>query len=324
MSRFLQPTMREAVQYQDDKKYIQDIMDILPEDVLYKQIMLTNEMMWSNKIKKPKIEKWLNNFTGEVDDHIYEKRIALWLLLNYVYYNEEEVRHLCKALFNKFIHYQIKNNKDILGEDIKSTLSNLLSRVCFSYLGQPSESSAYMLYYFRQENDLMTDYFPKNIERLPKSIDTIIYIDDVTISGSQAGKYLERDISNNNNINNYFLLTLISAEEALKQIKQSEMEVISCIQLEEHNKCFSTKSMIFINMEEHIEKAKKIAKEYGKSLYPRHPLGYKNGEYAFGFFYNTPDNTLPIFWSDVNGWNPIMKRHLKITWRKEYGFGRFL
>lgn len=312
------------VKHQENKISIHSLLDILPEDGVYKQIMLTNEMMWDNKFKKPKIEKWLSNFTGEVDDQYYEKRIALWLLLNYVYYNEKEVRHLCKSLFNKFIHLQLVQNIDILGKDIKTTLFNLLNNVCFSYLGQPSESSAYMLYYFRQENDLRTEYFPKNIEKLPKSVDTVIFIDDVTISGSQADKYLERDCSENKNINNYFLLTLISTEEATKQIKQSEMEVMSCIQLDDHNKCFSANSLIFNNMEEHIEKGKKIAKEYGKSLWPRHPLGYKNGEYAFGFFYNTPDNTLPIFWSDVNGWNPLMKRHLKIPWRKEYGFGRFL
>ena len=46
------------------------------------------------------------------------------------------------------------------------------------------------------------------------------------------------------------------------------------------------------------------------------PLGYKNGEYAFGFFYNTPDNTLPIFWGTNNGWCPIFKRYDKNYKRK--------
>ena len=40
-------------------------------------------------------------------------------------------------------------------------------------------------------------------------------------------------------------------------------------------------------------------------------LGYNNDAYAFGFFYNTPDNTLPIFWSDHGDWKPIMKRYDK-------------
>ena len=28
------------------------------------------------------------------------------------------------------------------------------------------------------------------------------------------------------------------------------------------------------------------------------PLGYQDSELAFGFYYNIPDNTLPIFWAD--------------------------
>ncbi|MDR2409621.1 MAG: hypothetical protein LBE13_16135, partial [Bacteroidales bacterium] len=48
------------------------------------------------------------------------------------------------------------------------------------------------------------------------------------------------------------------------------------------------------------------------------PLGYKDGEYAFGFYYNTPDNSLPIFWGQKNGWLPILKRYHKNYRIKKY------
>ena len=307
-----------------EKGDIDHFLNLLPEEDMLTQITLTNEMIWRHNFKRPKIEKWLNNFTGEVYDKRYEQRIALWILLNYVYYNETEVRHLCKTLFKKFVHSQLIKEKENLGGDIQTTLFNLLNNVRFSYLGQPSESGAYMLYYFRQENNLSIDYFPKKNEALSKNVDTIIFIDDVTLSGSQADKYIDRDNSVYENIQNYMLLTLISTDKAIERIKESDMNVISCIQLNDSNKCFSSDSLIFNNMEEHIDKGKKIMKEYGKRLWPRHPLGYKKGEYAFGFFYNTPDNTLPVFWSHNNGWNPIMTRHIKIERRKDYGFGRFV
>ena len=30
-----------------------------------------------------------------------------------------------------------------------------------------------------------------------------------------------------------------------------------------------------------------------------------------GTYYNTPNNTLPIFWSDENSWQPIFQRYNK-------------
>jgi len=56
----------------------------------------------------------------------------------------------------------------------------------------------------------------------------------------------------------------------------------------------------------------KMAEEYGLRLKPDVPLGYANGQYTFGFFYNTPDNTLPLFWSSNAQWIPLMKRYEKI------------
>ena len=101
-----------------------------------------------------------------------------------------------------------------------------------------------MLYYFRQENNLSIDYFPKKNEALSKNVDTIIFIDDVTLSGSQADKYIDRDNSVYENIQNYMLLTLISTDKAIERIKESDMNVISCIQLNDSNKCFSSDSLI--------------------------------------------------------------------------------
>ena len=57
--------------------------------------------------------------------------------------------------------------------------------------------------------------------------------------------------------------------------------------------------------------AKELAEEYGKRIEPKKPLGHNNGEYSFGMFYNIPNNSLPIFWSDKNEWHPIFLRKEK-------------
>jgi hypothetical protein len=46
-----------------------------------------------------------------------------------------------------------------------------------------------------------------------------------------------------------------------------------------------------------------MVEKYGKKLYKNHMLGYKDSQLLLGLEHNTPNNTLPIFWSE-KGWNP--------------------
>ena len=63
---------------------------------------------------------------------------------------------------------------------------------------------------------------------------------------------------------------------------------------------------------------------YGKKIEPKKALGHMDGQYCFGFSYNIPNNSLPIFWSSSNGWNPIFCRKEKYQnakqAKREYGF----
>jgi hypothetical protein len=43
--------------------------------------------------------------------------------------------------------------------------------------------------------------------------------------------------------------------------------------------------------------------------------GYADGQLSLGFFYNIPNNTLPIFWAESNDWKPIFKRYSKVYTR---------
>ena len=95
-------------------------------------------------------------------------------------------------------------------------------------------------------------------------------------------------------------------------MQKNDITVISCIKLDERCRCFSNESNVFVNHPSHRDKCKVMAEAYGTKLKPDHPLGYSDGQYAFGFHYNTPDNTLPLFWSEREDWKPVMKRYDKI------------
>lgn len=304
------------------------LYEYLPsEKELFDRIRLTNEFVWNNRLEKKEIEKWLSNFTGDVFEIKYERQLALWLLSNFVYYNYNEVRHLCKTLFRDFIHKMIaeKNAREL---HVKFALESILHTTRFCHLGITGESGAFILYLFRQENNLSLKKFISSPIKLPESVNTIVFVDDVTISGTQAFEYFDQKMDSDEDYTK-ILLTFISTDEAVQLLEKNDVRVISCINLDERSKCFSKNSNLSIDCKDKLQDCKKFALTYGsKSLlyHPvsMHPLGYNGGEYAFGFFYNTPDNTLPIFWAENKGWSPIMKRYEKLNKRTNDQLERFI
>lgn len=291
------------------------------EEELFNKLMLTSDFVWKNGFDRGDIENWLSNFNGSVFNVQYERQIALWLLSNFVYYNIDEVRHLCRTLFRDFIHYMLINEK--IEKEVKKNITGILNESRFYPLGAAGESGAYIMYYFRQVNKLPTYLFPQHAKF--SDIRNKIFVDDVTISGGQAVTYLE-DYIDDNKIT--YLLTLISTHEAVDLLEKKNVKVISCITLDERSKCFSDNSDIFNGHEHKLNDCKKFVIEYGikslSSLDIKMPMGYNDGGYTFGFFYNTPDNTLPIFWADNSNWKPIMKRYDKYPRSIFDDFGRFI
>lgn len=296
------------------------ICDLPSEQDLKKQIMLTSAIVWKHELTEKEIEKWLSNFKGEAFDTHYERRLALWLLANFVHYNENEVRHLCKTLYHDFIHRMLVDKIGI-ESDIENSIKGVLNTSRFYYLGRPGESGAFLLYYFRQENILPLDNFIFRPEDLSEKISTIVFIDDVTLSEGKRGQavgYIEKVMKSYFQNKRSVLITFIATKKTIEDLEKKGTVVISCIVLDERNKCFSNESNVFHYFKNHLDNCKKFAEHYGKKLRPSYPLGYKNGQFVFGFFYNTPDNSLPIFWAENNSWYPIMKRYEKNYDKSKY------
>lgn len=302
------------------------LLNELPsEDELKKQIMLTSTIAWKNNLTSNEIENWLENFKGEVFPKDEERKLALLLLVNFVYYNLEEVHHLCKTLFRDFIHEMLIENND-KKTDINSSIRNILNNTIFYHSGRSGESSAFILYLFRQANNLPLDSFINDPTDIQPNISNVVFIDDVTLSKglkNQAFEYItgtDRYFHDKKKI----LLTFIATNDAIKTLNDNGILVISCINLDKRNQCFSEHSDMFSYFDNCNENCKKFAEHYGRKLMPNNPLGWDNCQFIFGFFYNTPDNTLPIFWSDNNGWYPIIKRYQKNYKGEFINLGRFV
>ena len=304
-----------------------DIGNSLPEiDDMFDHIMLTSELSWKEKITRKKLEKWLSNFTGEVFNKDYEQQLALWLLVNFVFYNNDEVSHLCKTLYGDFIHHYA-SNYSYSSSNVDEILTDILDKTMFLGLGRAGESGGFISYLFRKANKLSNRLFVFDPLNLNPNTERIVFIDDVTLSSgkSQAIRYLENDVGNFYGDKEIVLLTLIASEKAIKNLKKKGYEAINCITLSKRDMCFSKKSNAFEIYNDHRNNCKIFAEHYGKKALPSHPLGYKNAQLAFGFFYNTPNNTLPIFWSERNSWQPIIKRYSKNYGQTKFeNIGRFV
>ncbi len=275
-----------------------------------------------NSLHQEGINRWLDNFVGDalLSDNLnrekakeLERKIALFLLCNFTYYNEDEVRYLMKLMLVKYIHYYATSLHEKYIDE--SRIDLLIRDTVFSPLGNQSESSAYMLYLFRQINELSkTDFVDK-----PES-KRLVYVDDFSITGAQAELYIMADFKAHpeHKEKEIYVLLMVATRDAVERIKNiSEVvDVFSCVLMDESSKVFSDSSIVFKGYKASIkESALTMCQYYGEKLVPDEdreyggtPLGFGGGGYLFGAYYNTPNNTLPIFWSEKNSWEPLFMR----------------
>ncbi|MDR2579525.1 MAG: hypothetical protein LBC85_00835 [Fibromonadaceae bacterium] len=311
-------------------------MKDLPEkELLMNKIMKTIEIAWDirTELHKKDIDNWLTNFSGHAlcnnpnngqelsDSQNLEQHIALFMLCNFVFYSKNEIKRLLKLMFEKYIHSVFTREKKNTATD--DDINDLLRETQFSPLGSPSESSSYLLYHFRQENDLSKKSFSENLN-INKT--NVVFVDDFSISGSQAKERFEefvtkcqkekKDVSGKY----FYMLLMVTTEEAMKLLTEiPNMTALPCIIMDNKSRVFSDSSIVFEGYKEKYKtQAKKMCEYYGEKLIDEkskkegmNSLGFGGDGYIFGSYYNIPNNTLPIFWSEQNNWKHLLKRYDK-------------
>ena len=283
-------------------------------DDMFELLQKMSKASWcnNNEFTLDDIKCWLSNFTGEIFNVEDERKLALWLLCNFTYYNKDEINHLCKIVYKELLHDLAINNT----EYDKEKFDHIFDNVYFAAIGKVSESGGLLSYFFRQQSQMSINkfFFLTNLPKDEQGI--IVFIDDVTLSGSTGMRFF------NNNLKKLvykkaYYLTLFASQKAIDGISSNNITMIQSTVLGERERCFSKESLIFADFPDLLDASKRLALNYGKKLSPKNPLGYKNGQYYFGLYYNTPNNTLPIFWSS-NNWNPIFLRKEKSynDWRR--------
>lgn len=313
---------------------------------LESKIKVLNETLWNYKALNPSITKWLENFNNE-----NEKIHALYLLSKFMYFGEIPVKNLLLSLYRDLFRYPIieeirKNNNDTLDTHLIEELFHKEEiKTRFLSLGNSSESSAHLLYLFRQETSLSVELFAEtkmsiNVEN-KTDITRYIFIDDFCGSGRQATKkkvreYIETLRTTTPNCEIYYLM-LFATSDGLRHIKSSNVydKVDTVVELDDSFKCFDENSRIFpakinefeFNKEftqkfcyyygyplvEDIFQKEKLSEDLIKKFSDTSALGWENCQLLIGFNHNTPNNTLPVIWyeEDDKNWVSIFKRFNK-------------
>lgn len=240
------------------------------------------------EIEEDLINKWLSQFLPD------EVPLILKLLENFKYYGAKKVNDLLKLIYAKILtEYTGKN-------------------IYYIPVGYVARSGAAVAYFFRIQNNISQTNFLTIQDVSIKEVtneSVIVLIDDFMGTGSQSVNVVERIKSELNKKGvhpqiNYAIIagleTGINYFESVSDCKVFYGESIKQSELP-----LAETSSIFVDKNER-DKLKAILQKYGSPLYQDHPLGYKNASALVGFFYSTPNNTLPIFWGSSKDWVSLL------------------
>ncbi|NBZ89249.1 phosphoribosyltransferase-like protein [Stagnihabitans tardus] len=311
-------------------------------DRLYDKLKILSDSVWDRHHSLPHIEEWASQFTEAPEIPDDERIQALYLLSNFIYFGQREIRALLVSLYRdlfrapmiRTIRKRLGGTSDLAA--LHAEYEHTLAHTRFLGVGNPSESGSHLLYYFRQENSLAKTSFLSShqiFDRIQnegaatvrvrdQDVEHYVFIDDLCGSGTQAEEY-SRDLVDplkhlNPNAKVHYLV-LFGTTNGLQKIRELNRYdfVDSVFEIDESFKCLSDDSRIFSTGDPHFDRAKTLetCMRLGAQLWPSHPLGYKDGQLLIGFSHNTPDNTLPIFWAETGAtkaWTPMFKRYHKI------------
>jgi hypothetical protein len=274
---------------------------------VYQKIMDLNDLVWEKKLDTMIIDQWLDNFHTKTEQYL-----MLELLSKFTYYNENEIKSLLVSAYgrlkNHILFLALKNQTD-LGD-----LDDFIKNNCY-FVGtweNPSKSGTHLLYNFRLLNRLPSSIFYATVKDVPYTAKFVIFLDDIAGSGRQARDFWKDRVINESQhltTTQFLYLVLVGSTKGVNYIEQkTKIKVLPIVELDERYNLFSDSSIYYTDNKKK-QQVKKICDSYGKKLYSTASLGYDNSQLLIGFHHNVPDNTLPIIWTNKNGWNPIFQRN---------------
>ena len=77
------------------------------DDDLYEKVKRLSELLWEGRATRPTVQQWLANFKGDCMCAGSEQKHALYLLSKFLYFGQNEVRELLRAMFQDLVRHPL-------------------------------------------------------------------------------------------------------------------------------------------------------------------------------------------------------------------------
>ncbi|MEW5596904.1 hypothetical protein ABGT24_26085 [Peribacillus frigoritolerans] len=241
-----------------------------------------------NVFGRERVSEWLDQFSEQ------DQEVAVEVFTRIKYFDEELVRTLCQIGYFELV----------------SIVKSLRRRTLFIGVGGSGKSGQMIAYLFRTANGIPEGNFKFINEVSDEDImnyQHIVFLDDIIGSGKQFIDYWDINVKpliGDDPVveNKYFLISITGTNIGFRNINQSIPHIRLIIPHIRERQSYTTKEL-------------NVLKKYGSGLWKNgHELGWKNSGETVIFFYNVPNNTLPILWSSKysevtdSRWKPLQHR----------------
>jgi hypothetical protein len=268
--------------------------------------------LWASglgKVQASSFLRWCNQIEREW------RTVALRLLSRVTFYSEADILSAWRSLYRATIPAELKTNRTV-----------------YVGLGPASKSGHHQLYPLRQAIEELPEselgFRPSEsfstIDALSEhaKIDSIVFVDDLIATGDQATKFIESELSKYPwlKTRRIYVCCLVAFDEGVERIQTLLQEfsgrLFAFQRMTSADRAFAA-NPVFWDSDQDRERAREWCRQIGKALWPdSHPdenaLGWKGSEALVAFHYNTPNNTLPLFWAggSVNNrpWHRLLPR----------------
>lgn len=243
-----------------------------------------------------RLEKWLQQFDEQ------EKPLMLKLLKHFYYYTEERLNNKIRKLYARF-------QKEYPSDSSIAIFTGVEKEV-----GVGFSSFVFSTFWIKNNlKDSSVNKFTEEVKTWDSIPEVLAIVDDYSGSATTIINYLNKIIKINEDLRKtrYYFLTIHMSKDAVKNIEEFAKHqnlYLKCVYLHQSDRAFK---------EDYIYKA--IDAETNKTKYKEicdrlvisseYVFGYKQIAALVSFEYNTPNDTLGVFWSDVDGFMALFGRH---------------
>lgn len=265
----------------------------------------------NSSIKYSHVLRWLSNFD-----------------------KDEQDLDLAIEILSKIDYYPYDRILSVVQSNIEKIALKQEGKYVFSPIGESGKSGGNVLYTCQQIQGKKSDYansIEEALSKLSSPNDVIVLVDDIIGSGNTFCSWLKEKLNKveiGKQLNNLIaqsrikLISIVVLEKGKSKINR-ECPAIDVLGEDTRQLFLRTGSMFGGHVR--MKRYREFCHKYGKLLSESGPLGYENSQALIVFDHATPNNTLPIIWSNSRvagrntAWYPLFPRfaHQRVIRAKE-------